>query len=526
MSETPPPKNTPKRALKSPSGRQSPSLSSPSSPPRRHISSPRSVRRRPPPQIPSTSRFGVKESKPTQQLSSQTSAPKTAAQPAARPAARAGTPLIDTLNLLLTPLRLLLAPLNIFLAPLYAHLANALLLLLLGSAAAYFLLPLLPSVLLKVLGKSVRYMSGNFVTRLLDIYDDSDIALGSDILVLPARTLATPACLLTGLFCQTSLLSHQLNGTSIPARPLWKAIGRGTNDDSDPLDVGQVARVLTKEVRGARDIFDSVRMLGQGSVVGGLEYVRIWELAVAINTGSSLDDKSIISSQLTELGDMTRDLSDEIVHIDSTTVNAFSWLQWEFADLARALSAPEPNRPSSEVISRKLHTLLLRLSEALESIHALTTTAARHAAQASSHGQGLYTHLSRTATGLKYERDRSPGWKRVYDKSAHFLVGGEPSKTELIDRDLSLTTSTISNIRSLSRHLEETRTKVKVFRDQIGLFEASMMGFHLGANEEAGLGPEEEVRILGAVVDELGRAVGSAKDRGGRSGASVLGIDE
>ncbi|OCF34558.1 hypothetical protein I316_03599 [Kwoniella heveanensis BCC8398] len=435
--------------------------------------------------------------------------------------------LTDTLNVLLTPLRLLLAPLNILLAPIYAHLSNAILLLALGSAAAYFLLPILPSILLKLLGKVARYLSGNFITRVLHLYDDSDIALGSDVLILPARTLATPACLLTGLFCQTSLLSHQLNGTTIPARPLWKAIGgRHPEEAGDPLDVGQVARALTKEVRGARDIFDSVRMLGQGSVVGGLEYLRIWELAVAIGTGSSLDDKSLISAQLTELGDMTRDLSDEIVHIDSTTVNAFSWLQWEFSDLVRALSAPESTRPSSEIISRKLHTLLLRLSEALDSIHALTTTSARHASQASAHGQGLYTHLSRTATGLKYERDRSPGWKRVYDKSAHFLVGGEPSKTELIDRDLSLTTSTISNIRSLSRSLEETRTKVKLFRDQIGLFEASMMGFHLGANEKAGLGPEEEVRILGAVVDELGRAVGSAKDRGARTGASLLEIDE
>ncbi|WVQ94388.1 hypothetical protein IAU59_001467 [Kwoniella sp. CBS 9459] len=525
MSEPATPKTTPKRSVKSPSGRQSPSLASVSSPPRRHVSSPRVVRRRPPPQIPSTPRLNSKDPRTSLEAPSQRSAAKTAA-PVIPPGTRGETSLVDTFNLLLTPLRLLLAPLHIILAPIYAHLANAILLLTLGSAAVYFLLPLLPSFLLKVLGKAVRYLSGNFVARLFNLYDDSDIALGSDVLLLPARTLATPACLLTGLFCQTSLLSHQLNGTTVPARSLWSGIGRIKAEDGDPLDVGQVARALTKEVRGARDIFDSVRMLGQGSVVGGLEYVRIWELAVAINTGSSLDDKSLISSQLTELGDMTRDLSDEIVHIDSTTVNAFSWLQWEFSDLVRALSSPESTRPSSDVISRKLHTLLLRLSEALDSIHALTTTSARHASQASAHGQGLYTHLSRTATGLKYERDRSPGWKRVYDKSAHFLVGGEPSKTELIDRDLSLTTSTISNIRSLSRHLEETRTKVKVFRDQIGLFEASMMGFHLGANEEAGLGPEEEVRILGAVVDELGRAVGSAKDRGRGAGASILEIDE
>ncbi|WWC97640.1 hypothetical protein V866_004524 [Kwoniella sp. B9012] len=439
---------------------------------------------------------------------------------------RTSASLTDTLNILLLPIRLLLAPLNILLSPFLAHLANAVLLLTIGSLAAYFVLPLLPSIILKLLGKAIRHLSNDFISRSLGFAQDSDITLGKELLLLPAKTLATPTCLLTGLFCQTSLLSHHLNGTNIPARPFWASWQSDEEQDEDPVDIGQYARALAQEARGARDIFDSVRMLGQGGVVGGLNYVKIWELAVTVNTGSTLEGKGIFAEQIKDLGDMTRDLSDEIVHIDSKTVNAFSWLQWEFHDLVNLLSLPPSTRPTSTVLSRKLHSLLLRLSTELDTIYALTSTAAQHASQASVHGQSLDSELSRTATGLRYEKDRSPGWRLLYDKSSHFFVGGEPSKVELVERDLKITTKTIGDIRRLSRNLEDTRTKVKIYRDQLGMFSASMMGFHLGSSDDVGLGPEEEVRVLAEVVDGLTRAVGMAKTEQRKGRVDVLEIDQ
>ncbi|WVR03043.1 hypothetical protein IAU60_000032 [Kwoniella sp. DSM 27419] len=512
--ETDPSHHSPTRPARAPAGRSSPGSSVAASSPRRTPKSISAARRRST-QIPATPRG--------QSTQSRRVAPDD--PPRVRKERRevkpAKAPLLSTFNLLLTPIRLLLAPVHLVLSPIYAHLANTLLLISLGAAFAYLILPLLPSIVLRMLGRLLRFMSKDLFVRLIGSQTDLDFALGEGLVQLPARTLATPACLLTGLFCQASLLTRRgEDGKAILAKPIWA----GAVEPDDPMDVALVARALTKEVRGARDIFDSVRMLGQGGIAGGLEYVRIWELAVAVGTGSTLEDKAMISSQLNELGDMTRDLSDEIVHIDSTTVNAFSWLQWEFTDLVRLLSPEAAGRAPTQVVERKLHTLVLRLSAALESIQAMTDRTAKHAARASAHGQGLYTHLSATASELKSERERSPGWKRVYDKSAHFLVGGEPSKAELIHRDLTLTTGTIANIRALSRNLEETRGKVKAFRDQIGMFEASIMGFHLGATDEVGLGPEEEVRVLGAVVAELGRAVGSAKDRG--QGGSLLEIEQ
>ena len=100
------------------------------------------------------------------------------------------------------------------------------------------------------------------------------------------------------------------------------------------------------------------------------------------------------------------------------------------------------------------------------------------------------------------------------DKATHFVKGGEPSKSELLARDLQITDIAISSLNDLVLGLEHSRSSIKGFRDQIGYFDASMMGFHLGASESVGIGPEEEVRVLGEVVEEFGKAIGRAKERG------------
>ena len=48
-----------------------------------------------------------------------------------------------------------------------------------------------------------------------------------------------------------------------------------------------------------------------------------------------MEEKDILGRQLIELGDLTRDLTDEVVSIDAMSVNAFSWLQWEVSTHGR-----------------------------------------------------------------------------------------------------------------------------------------------------------------------------------------------
>ena len=82
---------------------------------------------------------------------------------------------------------------------------------------------------------------------------------------------------------------------------------------------------------------------------------------------------------------------------------------------------------------------------------------------------------------------------------------------ELIRRDVKITRNTIDSLSTLLQDLQRSRIAIKGFRDQIGYFDASMMGFHLGASSEGGIGPEEELRVLAEVVDDFGQSVGLAR---------------
>ena len=101
------------------------------------------------------------------------------------------------------------------------------------------------------------------------INGDRDIALARGVALLPLRGLATPACALTGLACHLSLLSRtSTDGDYIHlAKSIWQST-------TQSVDVAGVARNLTKDVKGAKDIFESIAMLSEGGMMDRLEYVR------------------------------------------------------------------------------------------------------------------------------------------------------------------------------------------------------------------------------------------------------------
>ena len=209
-------------------------------------------------------------------------------------------------------------------------------------------------------------------------------------------------------------------------------------------------------------------------------------------------------------------------------VNAFTWVQWEvrcgteypsltdipqFAGLVKTLTLPPSNRPTSSALATILNSQLGRLHSALGDLHRAASRANIVAARGSEKGRLVRNHLRSVEAGLQRVHQREPGWKQAVDRAGHFFVGGDPSKSELIGRDLDITEIAISTLGDVVHGLEHSRSSIKGFRDQIGYFDASMMGFHLGASEAVGVGPEEEVRVLGDVVEEFGRSIGRAKQR-------------
>jgi hypothetical protein len=116
------------------------------------------------------------------------------------------------------------------------------------------------------------------------IYIVLSLPLSSLSLLSSSAKALTP--LLTSLYCSTISLGCSRTSSSSSPPPT--------------LHIGRVARSLTDEASRASDIFASVVELS--SLQGlGLHQTEIWELAMTVKRGSSLDNKEILAGELTEL---------------------------------------------------------------------------------------------------------------------------------------------------------------------------------------------------------------------------------
>ncbi|ORX35154.1 hypothetical protein BD324DRAFT_652866 [Kockovaella imperatae] len=407
---------------------------------------------------------------------------------------------------------------HVILAPFYPYVAAGGAILLLISLTTHLLLDSLPPLLFRIPGHLLRLVLPSLPSFAWWTAPDTDTAVGQGVALLPLRLLATPVCTFTGQACLLSLASKRESQAGetrmIKARPFWEW---QLTSARNAVDVGNVARNLAKEASGAKSIFESVARLSEGGLMDRLEHVRIWELGVAVQIGSNLEDREMLGQGLVELGNNAKDLSDELVEINAMAINAFTWLQWEFASVYRTLSLPQGQLSSAQKLAERLNGLLNKLSDTLTDLHRLTSRAHLTAVRGSDQGNRLRTNLGLINADLVRQNEVEPGWKAAVEKVNHFFVGGEPSKMERIRRDVKITRQTIESLSTIIQDLEISRTQIKSFRDQIGQFDASMMGFHMGANAEHGIGPEEELRILADVVAEFGQSIGRAK--GGGSGA-------
>ncbi|KAL7420619.1 hypothetical protein Q5752_004570 [Cryptotrichosporon argae] len=436
------------------------------------------------------------------------------AQLAPVPAGRAPPPtpgtrrptLRSTLGYLLVPLQLLLAPLNIFLAPFLTHALNAALLLALAAGLVY---------LAALHGFSALRYAFRLAARMLDLPTVSlpELDLASSA---PVRAAATPLCFLANLGCAYSYAAGNGSAHAFWARPLEQQI-----------DVARVAVGLTEQVRGAATIFESIGVLAEGELASSLDYTHVLELGVAVKVGSTIEDKDVLADKITELGLLSRDIADGVMSTSTMSNSAIQWLEMDFKRLVDLLSTPSTD---SAVVWRRLDRTLADLDRALLQLQERTAVLRELATKGVSDGLAIDLRTQMIHHDLLGERARLPGWKPLADRAVHFVRGGEQAKYAVLSNDIAVTARTLDGMRLVVRSVEEVRAAMGTYRDQLDLFRSSVMGFHLGASDAVGLGPEEEVRTLAQAVEmfsdaaKKGREV-AARKREGIKGGSQLGIE-
>ena len=104
----------------------------------------------------------------------------------------------------------------------------------------------------------------------------------------------------------------------------------GSKSPSFELLSASAAQSANERAHHALDVFDNLLRLSspEGSNSLALEPVAIWELSAAVKYSSALDDRDFLADRLAELGDLSRNVKDDIIGLNAQGINAFSFILW------------------------------------------------------------------------------------------------------------------------------------------------------------------------------------------------------
>ncbi|GAA5988718.1 hypothetical protein JCM11641_005154 [Rhodosporidiobolus odoratus] len=275
------------------------------------------------------------------------------------------------------------------------------------------------------------------------------------------------------------------------------------------------ARTASLRARHAVDIFDHLVKLAdpEESVGLGLHPVECWELATAVRYTSTLDDREIISDQLSELGDLTRQVKEHVIGLNAQGMNAMIWIVHEFTRLEELLSRAPPSMSEKDTLAYTalLDSLFNRISTSLTALLTSLDQALPPATLASDSARQIFTALRRSESSRQLDWDENVDWgTKLLD-----AVTGE-NKLKMLRRDLDLARVSAGAVIGVWQALEGTRESLVGYSKHVGHFKAGVVGYHLSGH---GLSVSDEVASLRTVMGEMRTVVAEARKVRGSGGA-------
>ncbi|GAA5893001.1 hypothetical protein JCM6882_006913 [Rhodosporidiobolus microsporus] len=286
------------------------------------------------------------------------------------------------------------------------------------------------------------------------------------------------------------------------------------------------ARTAAVRAQHAVDIFDHLVKLAdpEESVGLGLHPVECWELSTAVRYTSNLDDRIIISEQLAELGDLSREVKEHVIGLNAQGMNAMSWIVHEFTRLeellTRASSQSSMSAKDQAAFNSLLESLFARISTSLTDLLNSLDKALPSATLASDSARRIFSALRAS------ERSSLDAWEDVpWTGKLLDAVGNQGSKARMLRRDLELTRASAGAVVGVWEALEGTREALLSYSKHVGHFKAGVIGFHLSGH---GLSIEDEVASLKTVMGEMRGVVEAARkgSRGGSGGRARMRVGE
>ncbi|GAA5868633.1 hypothetical protein JCM8547_003762 [Rhodosporidiobolus lusitaniae] len=291
------------------------------------------------------------------------------------------------------------------------------------------------------------------------------------------------------------------------------APGQGRRAKFELLSAG-AARTASIRAQHAVSVFDHLIKLAdpEESVGLALHPVECWELATAVRYTSSLDDREYISSQLSELGDLSREVKENVIGLNAQGQNAMVWIVHEFTRLEELLtraasSGSSLNTKEQSTFTALLDSLFERINSSLSELLVSLDRALPSATRASDSARRIFTTIRASERTTKDDWDRLDWPVKLFD-----AVGGGV-KANHLRRDLELTRASAGAVMGVWEALEGTRESLISYNAHVGHFKAGVVGFHLSGH---GLSVSDEVISLKTVMEEMRGVVDAAKARSSR----------
>ncbi|TKA57439.1 hypothetical protein B0A53_00668 [Rhodotorula sp. CCFEE 5036] len=345
--------------------------------------------------------------------------------------------------------------------------------------------------------------------------------LTSYIAALPATLAAPLSRLLANVPNPRILVPSSRQVYSLIALPStlfggWRGGSRSKSPSFELLSAS-AAQSANERAHHALDVFDNLLRLSspEGSNSLALEPVAIWELSAAVKYSSALDDRDFLADRLAELGDLSRNVKDDIIGLNAQGINAFSFILNDFARLETLLSSVSTtnkrvSRDDRANFERLLEILFDRISDSLGSLLTSLDKAIPTATLASDSAHRIFKSFEREKSAKTSEWEDLPWPSRLLD-----AAGSGSKKARLLRKDLELTEASAFAVRNVWKGLDRTRDALKSYQSNVGFYKAGLVGSHLAAH---GLSLENEVEGLKGVMAEMRAALDQAKQLGGASG--------
>ncbi|PLW08009.1 hypothetical protein PCANC_24859 [Puccinia coronata f. sp. avenae] len=279
--------------------------------------------------------------------------------------------------------------------------------------------------------------------------------------------------------------------------------------------IAQLARTVTGTAQKAADIFDSVVQLSDPSHLG-LHQAEILELSFAIRWSSDLADKDLLSHSLSELSDLSRDLKDQLINLNGQGLNTFSFIAYEFSRLGDLIDWVQSGEKkyTSETISKNLDILFRHLSSALNDLLQTIEGLIPLASRSTNLGIKLSERLHQEHYQLENKKTSKGLWNKLRDLTS--FSGHQ------LNRDLALTSESIKNLKITWFKLEEIRTDLLTYRNNVANFKASFTGWHLADHQ---LSPEDELFSMRQVIAQFQLTINQVKSHSRSSSSSSSSSD-